>query len=444
MSIFGRQVLHQRLRAGLDGEACVALGDRLRTMMADPAALNGMHEACQSLRHADTEVAELLFAPPEHPIPRWAGHAWLLGAFIAATVVAAAWTPLAWLGTGLALYLLMTTQLAYAARVQAWESEMKSIQMLLRTCSLLALRKDPLLAPFAALGARAGTLNRKLGRSAFARTAPGASIYSDWFLLSNIEHYFRCVRTVSGEREFLRECYVDCANLEADVALARHLLATKASCWAKRGSGRRIALEHAVHPLIEPAAPLTLELDGKGAFISGQNGVGKSTLLRTVGINLVAARAFGFCYAAAAELPALPVFASMQNDDSLLGGESSYMSELRRAQELLAVAQQPDAAIFIIDEIFRGTNHLESVSAAAAVLDQLAARGLVLVSSHNLVLASLLEHRLVPLRVTAPEGDKARLTIEPGCWSVPTGWHSFQAAGSTPMSKRMPRKCSAG
>ena len=90
------------------------------------------------------------------------------------------------------------------------------------------------------------------------------------------------------------------------------------------------------------------------------------------------------------------------------------MSEVRRAQELLAVSQQPDGAIFIIDEIFRGTNHLDSVSAAAAVLDQLAARGMVLVSSHNLVLACLLGHRLVPLRVTAPGDDKARLTIEPG------------------------------
>lgn len=414
VSIFGRQVLHQRLRAGLDDTDRAALGERLRAFVADPACLQAQHLACQSLRHADTEVADLLFAQPDLAIPAWAGRAWLLAAVLVATVAAAAWTPIGWLGACAVLYLLMATQLAYSARVQAFESEMKSCQMLLRVCSLLAVRKEPMLAPFAELGSRAGVLNRRLSRSMFARTTPGAAIYADWFLLSNVEHYFRSARAIAKNRSFLRECYTLCANLEADIALARHLLATPVHCWSKRGNPGSVALKQAVHPLIDDAAPLTLELDGKGAFISGQNGVGKSTLLRTVGINLVIARAFGFCYAHMAELPACPVFASMQNDDSMLGGESLYMAELRRARELLAVAQGSHAAVFIIDEIFRGTNHLESVSASAAVLDQLASRGLVLVSSHNLVLASLLSHRLAPLRVIARGGDKSTLMLEPG------------------------------
>ncbi|MDB5755387.1 MAG: hypothetical protein JWR56_1815, partial [Massilia sp.] len=61
-----------------------------------------------------------------------------------------------------------------------------------------------------------------------------------------------------------------------------------------------------------------------------------------------------------------------------------------------------------------GTNHLESVSAAAAVLDALAAKGVVIVSSHNLVLAPLLEHCLTPLYMRATGGDPSRLALEPG------------------------------
>lgn len=100
---------------------------------------------------------------------------------------------------------------------------------------------------------------------------------------------------------------------------------------------------------------------GKGAFISEQNGIGKSTLLRTVGLNLLVARAFGFCYARKATVSMLPVYASMQNEDSLLGGESLYIAELQRARELLAAAAGPHRGILIIDEFFRGTNHMESV-----------------------------------------------------------------------------------
>jgi DNA mismatch repair ATPase MutS len=55
--------------------------------------------------------------------------------------------------------------------------------------------------------------------------------------------------------------------------------------------------------------------------------------------------------------------------------------------------------IVLVDEIFRGTNHEESVSAAAAVVDELAHAALVVVSSHNLVLAPLLAHALAPWRI---------------------------------------------
>ncbi len=70
--------------------------------------------------------------------------------------------------------------------------------------------------------------------------------------------------------------------------------------------------------------------------------------------------------------------------------------------------------MYIVDEIFRGTNHLESVSAAAAVIDALAARGLVLVSSHNLVLAPLLAHCFQPWCVHADADAAGTLVLRPG------------------------------
>jgi DNA mismatch repair ATPase MutS len=79
---------------------------------------------------------------------------------------------------------------------------------------------------------------------------------------------------------------------------------------------------------------------------------------------------------------------------------------------LLASAAGLDKAVYLIDEIFRGTNHLESVSAAAAVLDVLAAGRQVNVSSHNVVLGPLLEHRLAPLCVARDE--QGGLTLRPG------------------------------
>jgi hypothetical protein len=412
VSIFGKQVLHHRLVDGLGDAARALLAARLRALMADSSQLDNLHCACRPLRHADTEIAAFLFETPLAPVPKWAGYCWLLFAGLAASVAAVMLTPLAWLAAGYFLYQLIAVQLRYAETITAWDRSMNAVQMMLRTNSLLGALNHPLLEEFAATARLSGKINRGLSPNPLPDMVPGGRGYLDWFLMANVEHYFKSIARVELHRDFLRACFLRCASLEADIALTRHLLGTPSFCWAGCGGDGAIDLEDAVHPLLERPAALSIGLQGKGGFISGQNGIGKSTLLRTVGLNLVAARAFGFCYASRANLPMLPVYASMQSEDSLLGGESLYIAELARARELLAAAAGGQRATYIIDEIFRGTNHLESVSAAAAVLDVLATDNMEIVSSHNLVLASLLEHRLAPFCVALD--DAGVLTLAPG------------------------------
>jgi DNA mismatch repair ATPase MutS len=102
----------------------------------------------------------------------------------------------------------------------------------------------------------------------------------------------------------------------------------------------------------------------------------------------------------------------MQNEDSLLGGQSLYVAELARARTMLERARGEQDVVCLVDEIFRGTNHEESVSAAAAVVDELARHALVVVSSHNLVLGSVLAHALAPWRIV--RGGDGGLVLEPG------------------------------
>jgi hypothetical protein len=412
VSIFSKQVLHQRLADGLGDAPRAALTQRLRALMREPPALEEMVRACRSLRRADTEIAALLFEETLPAVPKWAGYTWPLFAGMLASIAAVALTALAWLGAAACLYQLIVLQMRYHEQIARWDRAMESLQMLLRASSLLGQLRHPLLDQFAGAATMAGKLNRRLGRSPALAMIPGLRGYTDWFLLANVNHYLKGIGIVGTQRDFLRACFLRCADLEADLALARHLLDTETTCWAEASADGAIIIEQAVHPLLEHAAPLSIVLPGKGAFISGQNGIGKSTLLRTVGLNLLVARAFGFCYARKATVSMLPVYASMQSEDSLLGGESLYIAELQRARELLAAAAGPQCGTFIIDEIFRGTNHMESVSAAAAVIDELAATGMVVVSSHNLILASLLEHRLAPFCVA--RDDRRMLVLAPG------------------------------
>ena len=385
VSIAGQQVLYHRLRVG-KGSADPAT---VEALMDAPEEVARLHDTCRSLRNAEVEIASLLYETGLPALPRWASRTWALMLVLVASIAAAFFSPLSWIVTGVVLYLMIAVQMRYTERMDAWALSMQSLQMVLRVTSLLG-------GPHAE---QAGKINRDLTRSPIL-VLPFLREYMDWFMLGNVNHYHKGIALVSAHLPFLRQCYVRVSNLEADVALARHLLAAPVVCRAVVGEAA-ITLRDAIHPLLPDAQPLSIGLKQKGAFISGQNGVGKSTLLRTIGLNLVAARAFGFFYASSACVPDVPVYSSMQSEDAMHARESLYMAELRRAQELLAAASGPHPGVYIIDEIFRGTNHLESVSAAAAVLDVLAAKAMVIVSSHNLVLAPLLAHRLDPLCVAS-------------------------------------------
>ena len=414
-SIFGRQMLYRRLRRG----AGAGSADHVRALLADSGARDRLATQLAPLCKAGAEVSESLFvtateavtqpgASPLPPVPRWAAWLWLAPfAFLASVIASFFWLQALVPAVPLSLW-LMAIQISFHSRVQQWSGIAEALQLQLYAHS----RQTD--APGAALAAQ---LRGKLARNAIS-TSPGVAEYANWVMLANLKHYFATRRLVREHAAFLRESFELVAGLDADLALARHLSSQTQWCWAEEGWEQEIHLQAVRHPLLPDAQALDLALDGKSAFITGQNGIGKSTLLRTVGLNLLAARAFGFCYADAARVPNLPVYASMQNEDTLDGGESLYQSELRRAHELLALAKEPQRAVFIIDEIFRGTNHLESVSAAAAVLERLAGRGTVLVSSHNVVLAQLLEQCCVPLLVQKRAG---RLVLTPGVLAETNG-----------------------
>jgi hypothetical protein len=433
VSIAGRQELYRRLRVGLDGPERAALKERLLALHDDPARLAAAREALRPLRGADTEIAALLFEGEAAAHPRWLGWRWLLPLALLASLAAVILSPLAWIGTAAVLYLLMTLQVRYHGRVETWNRSLNTVRLLLLATARCGDLPDE--------AARAERLNRSLARSVLARISPDVASYGDWFALANVRHYFETNAIVFRERAFLRACWQRCAALEADAALARHLLDTGGWCWAGATAEGELDIEDGIHPLLAAPTGLSIALRGKGAFISGPNGAGKSTFLRMLGLNLVLARAFGICHARAARLPMLPVYASMQNEDSLLDGQSLYMAELARARALLAAAGGLHPGVYLIDEIFRGTNHVESVAAASAVLDTLAARSLVVVSSHNLVLASLLEHRLAPHCLGRDAAG--RLVLAPGVLDRTNGIALLGTQGFGPAIEHKAQKVAA-
>ena len=124
--------------------------------------------------------------------------------------------------------------------------------------------------------------------------------------------------------------------------------------------------------------------------VSGSNMSGKTTFLRTVGINALLARTGSFVCAEEMTTGVFDVMTSMRIGDDLEGGISTFRAELTRIKGILDECEKSPRILFLIDEIFRGTNSVDRLAGARAVITRLNERGAVgLISTHDLELCAL-------------------------------------------------------
>ncbi|MBI3606728.1 MAG: hypothetical protein HY207_02030 [Nitrospirae bacterium] len=150
------------------------------------------------------------------------------------------------------------------------------------------------------------------------------------------------------------------------------------------------------HPLIPPSSRVTNDfaLTGLGAtaIITGSNMSGKSTFLRTLGVNLCLAEAGAPVCAGTWTSPWLRLYCCIRVDDSLDSGISYFYAEVKRLKRLLDAAREvgQPPVLFLIDEIFRGTNNRERLIGSRHYVRALGeSNGLGLVSTHDLELVKL-------------------------------------------------------
>jgi hypothetical protein len=124
--------------------------------------------------------------------------------------------------------------------------------------------------------------------------------------------------------------------------------------------------------------------------ISGSNMSGKSTLLRTVGINTVLALAGAPVRAQSLRLSPLAIGATLRIQDSLQEGRSRFYAEITRIREISDVARGSAPLLFLLDELFHGTNSHDRVIGASGVLRNLIDHGAIgLITTHDLALAGI-------------------------------------------------------
>lgn len=157
--------------------------------------------------------------------------------------------------------------------------------------------------------------------------------------------------------------------------------------------------EKIAHPLLSQSSRVSnnfsVQSVGELAILTGSNMSGKSSFLRTLGVNLVMAYAGGVVIADSFDVGVFRLFSCIRVTDSLDDGISYFYAEVKRLKDLLNALESDDdlPLFFVIDEIFRGTNNRERLIGSRSYINALAgANGIGLIATHDLELTQLTDN----------------------------------------------------
>jgi Mismatch repair ATPase (MutS family) len=156
---------------------------------------------------------------------------------------------------------------------------------------------------------------------------------------------------------------------------------------------KRLSIEKAYHPLIENCVKNNLKVDEKSILLTGSNMSGKTSFIRTIAINVITGLTINTCFAEHFSMPRVRIFSAIRISDDLMNDRSYYFEEVITIKEMIEKSKDGNINLFLLDEIFKGTNTVERISAGKAVLSSLnEENNIVFVSTHDIELADLLKN----------------------------------------------------
>lgn len=219
-------------------------------------------------------------------------------------------------------------------------------------------------------------------------------LLNSFFLLDNLL-LLKAERWRKQHRHDVAEWFDTIAETEALASIAAFAFANESYTFPEVSANDvEFVAEGMGHPLIPEDIRVynDFKMSGRGSvsIITGSNMAGKSTFLRTVGVNVVLAFCGAPVCARTLRLSVFQLFTSMRTKDNLEEHVSSFYAELVRIRRLLDTINEERPVMFLLDEILKGTNSADRHTGAEALALQLSGlNAFGLISTHDLELGRL-------------------------------------------------------
>lgn len=212
-------------------------------------------------------------------------------------------------------------------------------------------------------------------------------------VLFNIEYivFFKFLSNVEKLKLELHQLFILIGKI--DMALTKaSILSQDDVCTPIFSNDKRLHIKNIYHPLIKDCVKNDLTLQNKSLLLTGSNMSGKTTFIRTIAINALLAQTLGITFADEYIAPFYKIQTSIRVSDNMFTNTSYYLQEVINIQEFIHSSQNHEPQLYILDEIFKGTNTIERISASYAILKYLnTTDNTILVSTHDIELIDLLK-----------------------------------------------------
>lgn len=401
-SVVGQQYLYHLLRTPLCDAEALQARDALIRYLSEQAETR---EQLQTILHplqgkASSYLTNLLFSQPPPRSP----FAWLfrLSPFLViAMLVGGIWQPALLLVATLYISVHLFIQHQFRAQVAIWMLPLRALSGLIDAGRRLAQRTDEPLQPQIQPVVQAVSRLRRVQQATryVARSDTGDPLMEglygmlNMFFLLDVNALTSSLDGLKRDQAAIRTVYETLGYLDSLIAVASFRAGEAHQCTPRfiEQPGHCVA-EQLAHPLLDAPVPNDAIFRATSALITGSNMAGKTTFIRSVGVNAILAQTIYTCTARRYEASLFRIQSLISREDDLLEDKSYFLAEVELIKRLLVASDQQASHLFIIDEIFKGTNTTERIAASAAVLEYLNHSGqhLTLVSTHDLELLDLL------------------------------------------------------
>ncbi len=219
--------------------------------------------------------------------------------------------------------------------------------------------------------------------------------YLQTFFLVHLISFCRSHEELKKNMESIIDVFESIGAIDASISVASYLEELPYYSNPVFNNEKIIDTGEINHPLLENPVANDFRIENSSVLVTGSNMAGKTTFIRTIAVNTILAQTLFFCLSKSANIPLLTVKSLIRREDDITEGKSYFFREVESILEIINFSRKGSGYLFLIDEIFRGTNTVERISSATAVLKELCRKNIAMVTTHDLELQDLLEGQFV-------------------------------------------------